>query len=154
MKTKQALTPEQEEKRDARRAHFRALVEHLKKMPDTERAKFSGKPLRNPEGHVLSAANTVLANLQRPGCRVVAGWKQWKKYNRSVMKGERGITVWVPTNAPKDDQDPEPDEIRFSTTTVFDISQTTEIQEPAKSDNSGRLKVPSPVQVTLRQAQY
>jgi hypothetical protein len=129
MKTHRTLTPEQETKRDARRAHFKVLLEHLKEMNDADRAKFSGMFVTNPEGHKLSPANTILINLQRPGCSIVAGFHQWRQYNLRVAKGERGITIWIPINAPKTEGDPIPDEIQFSTTTVFDISQTEENKE-------------------------
>jgi hypothetical protein len=118
------LTPEQQEKRDARRANFKALLEHLKEMNEVDRNEFSSVSICNPDGHILSSVNTILINLQRPGCTIVAGYQQWKRYHRYVIRGESGISIWIPTNAPKSDDEESPDRILFSTQTVFDISQT------------------------------
>jgi len=146
MKTTRTLTPEQETQRDARRSHFSALVKHLKEMNDADRNKFSEMAITNPKGHRLSPINTILINLQRPGCKIVAGYKQWKKYNHHVTKGERGVTIWVPSNAPKNEDEPIPENIKFSTSTVYDVSQTTEeIQEAVPVKKYDESKAYSPV---------
>ena len=129
MYSNKTLTPEQQEKRDARRANFKALLEHLKEMNDADRIQFSSSSIINPDGHVLSPVNTILINLQRPGCTVVGGFHQWRKYNRHVVKGERGISIWYPKNAPKNDDEEIPDKILFSSITVFDVTQTSEFRE-------------------------
>jgi len=126
MKTKRVLTPEQIAKRDARRATFRKLVELFKSLSDDQRKDLSASMIVNPEGHAMSPCNTVLVNMQRPGCSIIAGYRQWRKFGRQVIKGERGISIWIPTNAPKGEDEPEPETIRFSSTSVFDISQTQE----------------------------
>ena len=126
MKTKRVLTPEHIAKRDARRATFRKLVEILKAMNDDQRKELSGVLVTNPAGHVISPANTILLGLQRPNCSVVGGFRQWRQFGRHVAKGERGLSIWIPTNAPKSEDEPEPDRILFSSTSVFDISQTEE----------------------------
>ena len=118
------LSPEQIAKRDARKATFRKLVELFKNLNEDQRNELSASMIANPEGHTLSPGNTVLINMQRPGCSIVAGYRQWKHYDRHVNKGERGISIWIPTNAPKDDDEPLPDRILFSSTSVFDITQT------------------------------
>jgi hypothetical protein len=129
------ITLEQQEKRDARRAKFKALAERLGGMGEEERNDLSSHTVINPEGHVLSPVNTILINMQRPGCTVVGGFYQWKKFNRHVLKGEVGISIWVPTNAPKDEEEEMPDRILFSLTVVFDITQTEEnISDEAPDD--------------------
>lgn len=97
--------------------------------------------------HHYSFNNTLLIALQRPDATLVAGYRAWeKKFNRHVMKGEKGIQIIAP--APirekqeqekidpdtgevvlRDDGQPETEEVtvtipRFKVSTVFDVSQT------------------------------
>ena len=97
--------------------------------------------------HNYSFNNTLLIALQRPDATLVAGYQAWqKKFNRHVMRGEKGIQIIAPapvkekeevekidpeTNEPilKEDGQPETEIIehvipRFKVSTVFDISQT------------------------------
>lgn len=124
MKTNRVLTPEQIARRDARRATFRKLVELFKNLNEDQRKELSSSIVSNPDGHVLSIGNTILCQMQRPGSSIVAGYKQWKAFGRHVSKGERGIQIWVPTNAPKNENEPVPDRILFSSVTVFAEQQT------------------------------
>ena len=76
---------------------------------------------------------------------VVAGFQQWKKYNRFVKKGERGYLIAVPANIKKTEteqcsgiptgeaDDPE----YFIYKSVFDISQTTEQQQETNESAYG-----------------
>lgn len=88
-----------------------------------------------------SLNNTLLIFIQRPDATLVAGYKAWNKFGRYVKQGEKGITIFAPMNIKK-----EVDEIdehgnavldaegrhikkeisfmRFTTATVFDVSQT------------------------------
>lgn len=44
--------------------------------------------------HRYSFNNTLLIAMQRPGATLVAGYSAWeKKFNRHVMKGEKGIRI-------------------------------------------------------------
>lgn len=97
--------------------------------------------------HHYSFNNTLLIAMQKPDATLVAGYHAWdKKFNRHVMKGEKGIQIIAP--APireKQEQDkvdpntgevvlgengqPETEEVtvtipRFKVSTVFDLSQT------------------------------
>ena len=97
--------------------------------------------------HHYSFNNTLLIALQRPDATLVAGYRAWEtKFNRHVMKGEKGIQIIAP--APirekqeqektdpntgevvlRDDGQPETEEVtvtipRFRVSTVFDLSQT------------------------------
>lgn len=88
--------------------------------------------------HRYSWNNQILIALQRPDATLVAGFNRWKDVDRSVKKGEKGITILAPKTAriPVLDNNGEPvtDEngkrqyrkvVRgFTTATVFDISQT------------------------------
>ncbi|MSS13813.1 DUF3849 domain-containing protein [Porcincola intestinalis] len=97
--------------------------------------------------HHYSFNNTLLIAMQRPDATLVAGYHAWdKKFNRHVMRGEKGIQIIAP--APireKQEQEkvdpntgeavlgengqPETEEVtitipRFKVSTVFDLSQT------------------------------
>lgn len=97
--------------------------------------------------HHYSFNNTLLIALQRPDATLVAGYRAWEtKFNRHVIKGEKGIQIIAP--APirekqeqektdpntgevvlRDDGQPETEEVtvtipRFRVSTVFDLSQT------------------------------
>lgn len=136
---KRNLTAEQIEKRDARRQQFRQLWKQVAAMPELERVNLANKlGIVTVEGHELSLGNTMLVALQNPTASVVGGFRQWIKQGRAVMKGQHGIMIWVPIGH-KQDQDStpapaeptgesEPSETRFIIGTVFDISQTMEVQ--------------------------
>ena len=97
--------------------------------------------------HHYSFNNTLLIAMQKPDATLVAGYHAWeKKFNRHVMKGEKGIQIIAP--APfkekqeqekvdpntgevvlREDGQPEIEEVtivvpRFKVSTVFDLSQT------------------------------
>ena len=47
--------------------------------------------------HHYSFNNTLLIALQRPDATLVAGYRAWEtKFNRHVMKGEKGIQIIAP----------------------------------------------------------
>lgn len=138
------LTAEQEAKRQERKAKFKALWKQVAAMPELERAQLSNKHgIVTCDGHALSLANTMLVILQNNTSSVVGGFRQWIKHGRAVMKGQHGIMIWVPVggkanNAPLDgstsnsavvDSQPASEsDTRFIIGTVFDISQTQEIE--------------------------
>ncbi len=97
--------------------------------------------------HRYSFNNTLLIAMQRPDATLIAGYQAWqKKFNRHVMRGEKGIQIISPapikekeevekidpvTNEPvlKEDGQPETEIVehiipRFKVSTVFDVSQT------------------------------
>ncbi len=73
--------------------------------------------------HAYSFNNTCLIVNQRPDASQVAGFHAWKKLNRTVMKGEKGIKILAPM-VHKDAEDPEHVRVSFRSVAVFDISQT------------------------------
>lgn len=97
--------------------------------------------------HSYSLNNTLLILAQKPDATLVAGYNAWQRnFNRHVDKGERGLMILAPvTNKitqlmDKADEDGNPvldengnpikeeriiNQLRFTTTTVFDISQTS-----------------------------
>ena len=48
--------------------------------------------------HSYSANNAMLIYLQRPDASRVAGFNGWKKFERNVMRGEKGISILAPSN--------------------------------------------------------
>jgi hypothetical protein len=142
---KRQLTPEQQTARDARRANFRALVQRIGKMTDQEKAEMTSRLGAIPTaggGAITGLTNTMLLIMQLPQVTMVGGFRQWLKAGRAVKKGEHGAMIWVPTGPRQEtvmqeaSQGGEPDEKHFITGTVFDISQTMEIEagQPAESE--------------------
>ena len=135
---KKQLTAEQTAKRDERRAKFREMWKQVAKMPELERVQLSNKlGFVNVEGHAFSLANMMLLAVQAPAGSVFGGFRQWIKQGRAVRKGEHGAMIWVPignkaaestTSAAGINEEIESAERHFIIGTVFDISQTDEIQ--------------------------
>jgi antirestriction protein ArdC len=83
--------------------------------------------------HNYSFGNTMLIMMQNPTASRVAGYSTWKKLNRQVMKGEKGIKILAPMMF-KGEKEEENDKgeketkefnyMRFRTVSVFDIAQT------------------------------
>ena len=97
--------------------------------------------------HSYSLNNTLLILAQKPDATLVAGYNAWQhNFNRHVDKGEKGLMILAPVTSKitklmdKSDEDGNPvldengdpikeerviNQLRFTTTTVFDISQTS-----------------------------
>lgn len=141
---KKQLTAAQIAARDERRAKFRGLCKQIANMGETERLILAAKMpgVVTCEGHALSLHNCCLLALQCPSATIVGGFKQWQRQGRAVTKGEHGHMIWVPTGAPKlgERSEPaalvepgangssEPSEHHFIMATIFDVSQTHEIE--------------------------
>lgn len=130
------LTIEQETKRDERRARFGALWKQIAAMGESEKAVFAAKfGFRTCEGHELSLCNQMLVALQCPGATVLGGFRQWLKQGRVVRKGEHGVMIWVPIGEKKSNDGAtdaaEESGRRFIIGTLFDISQTEEMETEA-----------------------
>ena len=139
---KRQLTPEQTEKRDARRAKFGALVKQIAAMSDAERDRLSAEMpcIVTVEGRTLSPSNMMLVYLQHANPTVVGGFNQWLKQGRCVRKGESGLMIWAPTSRKGDTAStPEPttieasDSPNFIMVTVFDISQTEAVSKESEA---------------------
>ena len=106
-------------------------------MDKDEKEAFVGRNLIiTAEGHHLSLRNTLLLLLQSADGvypTQVGGFKQWQKIGRIVKKGEHSIgCIQVPIGVKKND-DGTKDEtgLRFRWVSVFDVSQTEDIQQNA-----------------------
>lgn len=128
------ITPEQKQKAIERREKFRALVRQVAAMPDADRAAMIDRigAVVTCEGRALSLTNTMLLSYAVSrgfnGGRVsmVGGFQQWIRQGRAVAKGQHGINIWIPIAGKKDSD--EEDETHFIMGTVFDVSQTQEIE--------------------------
>jgi antirestriction protein ArdC len=78
--------------------------------------------------HNYSWGNVLLILSQKPDATRIAGFNAWKRFNRFVKKGEKGIVIIAPMLIkPKEEearQDEERSILRFKAVYVFDVSQT------------------------------
>ena len=51
--------------------------------------------------HKYSGGNVLLIFTQKPNASHVAGFQAWRKLNRFIRKGEKGIAIFAPTVAKK-----------------------------------------------------
>lgn len=130
---RRTLNAEQIAKTEARRARFRQLAKQIGDMSDAERETLAARMvgIATVEGRILSACNVQMIALQNPTATIVGGFRQWLKAGRCVRKGETGLMIWVPIIRKGAEATGEtaakPDETRFMCGTVFDVSQTVEI---------------------------
>jgi hypothetical protein len=119
-----------------RKEHARNLARKISKMTDDERRRLAaGLLVRTIEGRILSPVNQLLiAGQGAAGATIVGGFRQWLKAGRVVKKGEKSLAIWCPTTRkarnPKTGAE-EPDETGFILGSVFDVSQTVELEQPA-----------------------
>jgi N-terminal domain of anti-restriction factor ArdC len=86
--------------------------------------------------HNYSWNNQLLISMQCPTATRVAGFHTWRKMNRFVRKGEKGITILAPCiYKSKKREEPQAEEVEqqahvigtlrgFRAATVFDVSST------------------------------
>jgi antirestriction protein ArdC len=79
--------------------------------------------------HRYSFNNVMLIYTQREDASHVAGFHSWRKLNRFVRKGEKGILILAPmifknAEAETAKTDEEKTIVRFKAAYVFDVSQT------------------------------
>ena len=122
-----------EKQKAEKRAKLKAFQSKIKSMTDDELQEIvkAHGAIVTIEGHSLSFKNSLMCIWQHSEVSVVGGFQQWKRAGRVVKKGERGIAIYIPCNRKKDDES-NSDDIYFSTSTVFDISQTQELEGGAQ----------------------
>lgn len=130
---KKQLSAEQQAAREAKRARVRNFANQISKLTPEQRMALAKRcPVMTIEGRELSPFNQCLAAMQNPSVTVVGGFRQWIKSGRAVRKGEHGLIIWVPLGRKSTDQNGEThtemDEKRFILGSVFDVSQTQEIE--------------------------
>jgi len=120
-----------------RQTAVRKLAGEIAKMTDEQRQEIANKlgTVINPDGHALTLNNTILLWMQsqRTDLTVIAGFKQWIKAGRVVRKGEHSIgCIMVPIRGKKEEENGEEKRpLYFKMVSVFDVSQTDELQSAA-----------------------
>lgn len=88
--------------------------------------------------HSYSFTNIMLIARQCPTATRIAGFHTWKKLERHVLKGEKGIKIIAPLVRKGDNPDSEDKDIfGFRVVSVFDISQTDGKELPEISKVKG-----------------
>ncbi len=136
---KRKLSEAQQAATNARRQAFRQLAAKIAALSEEQRQGIVSRvgAVMTCEGHALSFFNTCLLIHQRDTVSVVGGYQQWKRAGRQVRKEEHGMQIWIPIKGKKDDETPSVEELEadeeekpaFIIGTVFDISQTDEVQD-------------------------
>ena len=118
-----------EEKREAKKAKMKELQEIIKAMSPEQRQAIAEKlGATTIEGRVLSPVNQCLVYTQFPTATVLGGYQQWQRAGKQVKKGSQGISIWIPTKKKAETEDGE-EKTRFFLISMFDISQTEEIEQ-------------------------
>ncbi len=113
----------------AQAAKFAGII---RSMSEAEREELAAKmgTVVNPAGHALTFRNAALLTLQsgRYDLTMVAGFRQWVKAGRIVLKGQHSVgCIMVPMTGKKT-EDGEEGKVFFRYVPVFDVTQTEEIQ--------------------------
>ena len=77
--------------------------------------------------HQYSMRNIILAWLQCPEMSLLAGYQDWQKKGRNVMKGQTGLRIFAPNTYKKVDDKTGDEEYGisgFRLAATFDVSQT------------------------------
>ena len=110
------------------REKMQTLSKKIKAMPDAEKMKlFDSIGTITPAGHKLSVYNTISLYYQAGrALNQVGGFKQWQKFNRRVIKGQKSIgSILVPIQVDAEEIDGKStNDLKFIAVSVFDISQT------------------------------
>lgn len=133
-------TQEDKDKAKARKQLMLGLCKRLAALPEAEQLELRSKMpcIFNLAGRALSFRNQYLCYMQgmkAPG--VVAGFRQWKTVGRTVRKGQHGFSIWIPCRAKREETAEgdmsEQGDSYFILATVFDLSQTCEIETDPES---------------------
>ena len=127
------------------------FFEYFKSLTPDVLAEFADNfPISNPEGHMLSGKNISFLKFQagdKINFTVVAGYRQWMKFDRQVRKGQHGFWIFIPrmtktkveSNGSTTTQE---DCEGFLMAKVFDISQTFDINDAELSLANSESQVP------------
>lgn len=135
MQMRRQPTAEQAEAAKARREKMRTLARRISELSQEEREALAARAgIRSIEGRPLSVFNSCMLISQHEGVSVVGGFQQWRRAGRHVMKGHRGLAIWIPIGNGSEtptaaeasgDGEESGKSRRFVLGTVFDITQTS-----------------------------
>jgi len=121
-----------DDKAKALRLAIDQSLDVLAKAVDEVRASDTFKAYLDVQAkfHRYSWHNTLLILSQKPSASRVAGFQTWKKLDRHVRKGERGIAIFAPCPFTKERENATTGETEkvsgmfFKVVYVFDVAQT------------------------------
>ena len=125
------------------------FFEYFKSLTPDVLAEFADNfPISNPEGHMLSGKNISFLKFQageKINFTVVAGYRQWLKFDRQVRKGQHGFWIFIPamikTKVEENGSSKTVEEFdRFLMAKVFDISQTWDINSLGDHHSDSELR--------------
>jgi hypothetical protein len=125
------------------------FFEYFKSLTPDVLAEFADNfPISNPEGHMLSGKNISFLKFQageKINFTVVAGYRQWLKFDRQVRKGQHGFWIFIPamikTKVEENGSSRTVEEFdRFLMAKVFDISQTWDINSSGDEPSDSELR--------------
>ena len=120
-----------QERIEAKKAKTKELQTWLKGLSEDQRQEIAAKMgATTIEGRVLSPVNQCLVFTQYPNATILGGYQQWQRAGKQVKKGSQGIGIWIPTRK-KAEEDGEEEKTRFFMVSMFDISQTEEMEMKA-----------------------
>ena len=120
-----------QERIEAKKAKTKELQTWLKGLSEDQRQEIAAKMgATTIEGRVLSPVNQCLVFTQYPNATILGGYQQWQRAGKQVKKGSQGIAIWIPTRK-KAEEDGEEEKTRFFMVSMFDISQTEEMEMKA-----------------------
>ena len=120
-----------QERIEAKKAKTKELQAWLKGLSEDQRQEIAAKMgATTIEGRVLSPVNQCLIYTQYPNATILGGYQQWQRTGKQVKKGSQGIGIWIPTRK-KAEEDGEEEKTRFFMVSMFDISQTEEMEMKA-----------------------
>lgn len=130
---KKQRTAEQIAKSEERKKRMREYAAQIGKLSDQERLAMARACLvkKLEGGEPFSNFNQCMIALQLPTATVLGGFRQWLTAGRAVRKGQSGLGIWVPIGPKRTDEatgEKSTDKQGFILGTVFDISQTQEIE--------------------------
>ena len=118
-----------QERIEAKKAKTKELQAWLKGLSEDQRQEIAAKMgATTIEGRVLSPVNQCLIYTQYPNATILGGYQQWQRAGKQVKKGSQGISIWIPTKKKAETEDGE-EKTRFFLISMFDISQTEEIEQ-------------------------
>lgn len=142
--TRKPVSDEAKKKAAERKEKMRLLAAQVSKLSEAQRFEMAAKyPVLTIEGRALSIYNACMVATQLPSSTVVGGFRQWLAAGRAVRKGEKGLGIWIPCGSSKASEEmpnaeandgETADRCYFTMGTVFDISQTQEIEQGAREE--------------------
>ena len=114
---------------EERKERIKAAQAKIIALSVTEREQLAAKyGIITIEGRPLSVYNQCFLISQRDNTTVVGGYKQWLKAGRQVLKGQHGMSIYIPTGNKDTEGKVTDEDPQFWFATVFDISQTEPVE--------------------------